>query len=1680
MSSLSPSVAFLTNVRRPSSWRSPPPPSLVRTRHLEHSFEKQHARYYPLRLTYQPQEQNDLNENNNTPNDEMTQESEPKRVQTNFDSIFQGMPTIGEILGERTDMPKRVGEILDVDQDKLPSRREVDNSWFDPLREAIKSKYADIKVKMLEELEEQRRQDPENVPDNAQLVMETIWQKEMEEEIAAVRDKAAKELLADYERNQLEYTQNRDLSGMEHSETAIRLREELRDEQEQQAAVQARIDDYVKYEQESYRRAAETEVVVPDEGKDLDDWALERLEEMLSTGVDTSVTDILEESIQELRSKMEREKRRGSIRPETLKEWQMYRSIATRMLKKQTSDEEGNEKQPVEDERAISSQLEMWRTFQEKEKSLRRKSGLTTGPKMPFEWHEAGKDSPSDLEASSQVEDKRSRSEIRAEMNRNAIEAMEDMLRRNEGTGIGESLKRSLDALKSGIEEEEAAEEEYDKLSDSSEAAGPVDVRDIFHTSESWKQTTLPRIPEESEGKTIVSLPDARGISMDDDNAVDYTPPKTPFFSRVDDDVTTSASSPPPPSTPFFSDDDEDISTEPEVLDTSKLGTLDEQKLRTMYRRAGAVTAKEQEKIRRQWEEFRSIEKQRRDISGLSGTDDSGSLGVADLSYDIADVLKDDGDIDVEKVMSKIGPRPTRKKSKQGSESSGYAAALTEDSAVGDSADFETKERKDQSELDAEDVAEQVFRSVSAIGGGRTKDDPEAKAKEKAAFEEFVRKQDELRETLDVVEESLTNFTLDELGIEETRVDESIDDETYVKEVLAAVGPRPKRKRKLSPADYERVYSDNGGVLSDEDVDEEEDDDETEENESGAISSEDELVPEWLRAESKGTKSQVVSPSRGVFKDFDESEDEEYEKNMRQLREYELRRASKRPRQMGIDISDVLGRGMFSDDEYDKYAYDDNVSGGWERGRSFSSFDARKLNLLDYTELSVAELNLLMDIKDSVLTTGLSQYTPRINKPFRAFGAIFRLEGVLLDITGFHYEAWKKTAKVYGFNPPNLEDVRFAALTNAETAARKIFFWTDDFMLCKDIAKTHHGAMRDTFARWMQEKGISYSGSKDVEAPNEKAAAKSMTNRTPVVAVENEADVERQLDAWIWTAQQFGFHPPSLDEVIFASVISVDDAVANAFRWTTDADRVSKIVSVYQSFLSDSARGHETSATNTYDDGDTSSPMDPFPSAEPSHSAVGTSSYSSRSPTMLTENDILEIQYKAWLTVAKDRDFDPPTPDEALGAMVINDPAVVIRDGFAWTDDPLLVEELVQEYQNVVGKLVREFAGVGTSSENNLQVAKAEPSQAGEKREDSLKPFGPTKEELQEMKIYAWAAAAEKYDYDASFEEVQAAMTLDPEEAITRVFGWTKVDDEIRNVASAYWQELEKLAKEYNLKVGPKIAKVASTSQSKSKGPSNGELFQAAFDAWKDVAEKRGFPAPDADQVQFSMTVGPEDALSSFQWTEDPNERRDILEAYLKAVQEASSMWKNKYTLGLEPRSKERPVDDAPPPYSIVPGAHRWLQKLLDVEMPCAVISNLDREQVDVLLECTGLDKFFPVDKRVTASNGYKQESQQMLGAALRVERRPDHCVVFDGSPESSAAAHDVEMKSVAMTGVYPMYELLNADSTARYFDELTAMNVRRLFGERVYDQPMFDALEDRPDIKQQRKTRFWEEGDRV
>jgi hypothetical protein len=116
---------------------------------------------------------------------------------------------------------------------------------------------------------------------------------------------------------------------------------------------------------------------------------------------------------------------------------------------------------------------------------------------------------------------------------------------------------------------------------------------------------------------------------------------------------------------------------------------------------------------------------------------------------------------------------------------------------------------------------------------------------------------------------------------------------------------------------------------------------------------------------------------------------------------------------------------------------------------------------------------------------------------------------------------------------------------------------------------------------------------------------------------------------------------------------------------------------------------------------------------------------------------------------------------------------------------------------------------------------------------------------------------------------------------------------------------------------------------------------------------------------------------------------------------------------------------------------------------------------------------------RVTGSDGDDRESQQMLGASLRVERRPDHIAVFDVSPAASASAHDADMKSVAMIGYYKKYELLTADTTAKYLQDLSTVNLKRLFSDSKPPEALLELDLELPKPQRKVKTRNWEEGDR-
>jgi beta-phosphoglucomutase-like phosphatase (HAD superfamily) len=1604
----------------------------------------------------------------------IVEDTSQPRFKANFGDLFAGMPSMDDILAGEDDDAEASNDNTQNHISAAGSKKkgQQDESWFEEERKQIEANYDAIYKEMVAQLQEQRQQNPEGVPANAEAMVKDVLRQEMKTEIAKTKETMAKQRLTDYEDEKKKSFEAQDMSEAS-SEVVDSLMKEDQAAQAMLDAAQARLDEYRRYELEAFLRKPNQDVPEPGANSNLDQWALDRLQAMVDTRQgggddDFIVTDILEDSVEDLRERIEKEAGRSSIKPETMKEWQMYRAIATRLgaqtgLEKPTKLDEASEEQ-------IAAQLQSWKDFLVKEDTIRKQSGLSRGPKLPFEWQESGRDKEIEdarIQAALKSRGEMSKNDIRKEVNRKSIEALEKLVMTSDPIRSAR-LKKDLDTLKEELESSDYLDFDESAMEEEEEVLGPVDVSDVFRSS---REKPIP-----AQRPTPLRRDEWQPGTLDDSFSSSTSPPIPPdtaFFSSE----TSSETKPPPPSTPFFSSQDDEVD---DVIETPsddasggtsqyRLGTIAEQKLRAMYQRAGARTDEEKAAIRAQWEEFEKFEQSKRDQSGLSDGDDSVMLSQAAIKYNFSDIAKEDGDFDAEKILSTIGPRPTRKRKADGRPEGSSAGPASTTPAKDD-------ESIPQSSLDPAEVSESLYRAVSAVGGGRTRDDPEAKAKEKASFAEFMEKENELRQSLDNLDEEVSN--------EVSKLDDDFDDEEYAEDALASIGPRPApKRRKIS----ETEYSDKGIALSDDDDDEEDAYDsppaersqmiEKGETEStGTRSSGDDLIPGWLRKERESALSREGSSSRrGGFlgSDIDDVfDDDDYEHNMRQLAEYERRRAGGR-KQMGIDISDVLGR---SSDDYADYTFDDNYFRGKKSGWGASGFEARKANLMEYTELDVMEVNNLMDHKDSVYSTGVSQYLPRINKPFKEFGAIFRLEGVLVDTTGFHYEAWKRVASEKGFKAPTIEDVRRASVMRADLAVRAAFFWTDDIILCREAAAAHRRALNDVFNEWMDESSISPpTGAVEDNDINKGALAigeevvRRKPSMDPLINIAEGEKIKLLADAWSRTAVMHRLAAPTREQVEMASVLNPEIAVRKAFQWSMDASEVDKYVASYRGILRE--------LSGTKEEVPESKTPQMIPPARKPESVPG---------RPLDQNAIMEIQFQAWTKIAEDNGFELPLPEEVMAAVVINDPEIAIRDGFGWTEDISRIPQLVASYRETFARMVDEARGGGSSPAEAVSVGSQVAQIPSQETRDTSGPTGPTPDEMLEMQRYAWKSAALNRGFQVPpDDQILLAMKMFPTEAITRLFDWTTDETMIQALFSTYNSALkdisQKYIRKYNLSsdvvLFPQQVAAAQVRRDDTNGGSS-EVYQAAFDAWSAVARKNGLKMPDEDEILFALSVGPEEAvISGFEWASprDDAEVSRIVEAYKEELKSFRSKW------GGSEDGVRTPVAEASeeniPMFSVVPGAEKWVRSLLDVEMQCAVVSFMNREQVDVLLDVAGLSHLFSHDKRVTASNNYGRDVDQLLGAALRLERRPDHCVAFDASPYAAGAAHDVEMRSVSVIGPFPRYDLLSADSTAGSFEELTAMNVRRLFGERVHDQPMVDMQQADPEKRGKTRTKyFWDD----
>ncbi|KAJ4978233.1 hypothetical protein NE237_009013 [Protea cynaroides] len=192
---------------------------------------------------------------------------------------------------------------------------------------------------------------------------------------------------------------------------------------------------------------------------------------------------------------------------------------------------------------------------------------------------------------------------------------------------------------------------------------------------------------------------------------------------------------------------------------------------------------------------------------------------------------------------------------------------------------------------------------------------------------------------------------------------------------------------------------------------------------------------------------------------------------------------------------------------------------------------------------------------------------------------------------------------------------------------------------------------------------------------------------------------------------------------------------------------------------------------------------------------------------------------------------------------------------------------------------------------------------------------------------------------------------------------------------------------------------------------------------WNQLAFEEGQEIPEDNDVQKSLlSAGADHVLLKVLLWEKAKSELDRLKSRLSQLYYENLLQFSKPIEGLE----------------------EWLDAVSTARIPCAVVSYFDRRNLVEALQQMGLKKYFQAI--VSEEDGMESIAHRFLSAAVKLDRKPSKCVVFEDDPRSITAAHNCTMMAVALIGSHPAYELDQADLAVASFSELSVINLRRLF----------------------------------
>lgn len=141
------------------------------------------------------------------------------------------------------------------------------------------------------------------------------------------------------------------------------------------------------------------------------------------------------------------------------------------------------------------------------------------------------------------------------------------------------------------------------------------------------------------------------------------------------------------------------------------------------------------------------------------------------------------------------------------------------------------------------------------------------------------------------------------------------------------------------------------------------------------------------------------------------------------------------------------------------------------------------------------------------------------------------------------------------------------------------------------------------------------------------------------------------------------------------------------------------------------------------------------------------------------------------------------------------------------------------------------------------------------------------------------------------------------------------------------------------------------------------------------------------------------------------------------------------------------------------PNTHTHLTPAAPPQVPVALATSVSERRVRPALDKLALTNHF--DAVVTAEdNGSAEVEYFYMAAAQQLQRPFVRCIVVGDNNRSVEAAHELGMKSVIVTGGQPSWNYGGADLVVRNLQQLSFVNMKKLFGAEDLVEPAFDRSE--------------------